>query len=298
MSIQQHFPILLFTAGDHGPYTASPQDFLATEPEDIGQDIVFLTNPAQEEVSISVATAEEGEEQPRGHTANPAQQSPAQVQSPTLPYDKEPHLTEDLQSTAPPSEHVEKSSYPESSLAAPGESHTASPKTSAVLAVVDAATLPAANATPELRVSENETLDTMVYDVASVTEADELLGSSSDMYQENDLPVLQEDQTPADRRHRAPVTEPTHSGTSYVPSPEPEDERAATVEVESAATTFPQVEDVNSSPTEEESGDEDPQNVVTVALVGAETCAACDLVSTTGSGKAVQFKEALLWLAE
>lgn len=323
----QHFLTLLFTAGDNGPYTDSPQDFLATEPEDIGQDIVFLTNPAQEEVSISEATAKGGEEQQHAHTANPVKQGPVQVQSPTLCYDKDPPLAVELEFTTPPSDHqvstkdtweqIEKANYPESYLPAPEdslntdheESHifpTTSPETSSVVTVGDAATLPTANGTDEHHISENETLDMIVCNAESVTDAGELLNSSSDVHQEGDLPVLQEDHTSGDHLQHPSETELTYTSTSYDASQEPEEASAATAEVESAVTTSPHVEepDVNSSPpenhpTEEESGDEsssqyeDPQNLVTQSLAGVDTYATSDLVSTTGSGKSTVSRKKL-----
>lgn len=272
-------------------------------------------------MSTSEATAKGGEEQQHAHTANPVRQGPVQVQSPTLCYDKDPLLTVDLQSTTPPSDHqeqfstkdtweqIEKASYPESNLPAPEdtlntnheESHIfpiSSPKTSSVVTVGDASTLPTANGTPEHRISENETLDMIVVNVASVTDANELLNSSSDVYQEGDLPISQEDHTPGDHLQHPSETELTYTSTSYDASQEPEEASAGTVEVKSAVTTSPHVDesDVNSippenHPTEEESGDEssnqyeDPQNLVTQSLVGVDTYATSELVSATGSGK-------------
>lgn len=64
-------------AGDNGPYTEPPQDVLATEPEDIGQNIVFSTNPSQEE-----------------------------GQPPTTCYDKDPALPGDPEAIAPPPDQV------------------------------------------------------------------------------------------------------------------------------------------------------------------------------------------------
>ncbi|TKS82591.1 Brevican core protein [Collichthys lucidus] len=46
----------------NGPHTESPQDSLTTEPEDIGQDIVFLTNPAEEEAAGASAGVGVGED--------------------------------------------------------------------------------------------------------------------------------------------------------------------------------------------------------------------------------------------
>ncbi|KAM8735488.1 brevican core protein isoform 3-T3 [Acanthopagrus schlegelii] len=117
---------------DNGPYTESPQEFLATEPEDIGQDI-FLTNPAEEEFSPTKVTAKWVEEVQQAQTANPVKLGPVEAQSPTLGHDEEMLETVDLhQSVTPPSEStedivevIEKASYPESYQPAPEENpHT------------------------------------------------------------------------------------------------------------------------------------------------------------------------------
>ncbi|KAG8009781.1 Brevican core protein, partial [Nibea albiflora] len=118
----------------NGPHTESPQDSLTTEPEDIGQDIVFLTNSAEEEVSLSDVTTKGGEEVLHAQTANPVEQGPVEAQSTTSGYDKEPLLTAHIhQSVTPPPEHqehsttedteelIEKDSYPESYQPAPEE---------------------------------------------------------------------------------------------------------------------------------------------------------------------------------
>ncbi|XP_015805439.3 brevican core protein isoform X1 [Nothobranchius furzeri] len=56
---------------DNGAYTKSPHDFLATEPEDIGQDIVFSTT--QEDVSVSDVTPEGAEVMQHAQTMNPVE---------------------------------------------------------------------------------------------------------------------------------------------------------------------------------------------------------------------------------
>ncbi|GLD53245.1 brevican core protein-like protein, partial [Lates japonicus] len=61
---------------DNGPYTEPPQDFLSTEPEDIGQDIVFSTHPAQEELSLSEATEQGVEEVQHAQTEGERPVSP------------------------------------------------------------------------------------------------------------------------------------------------------------------------------------------------------------------------------
>lgn len=263
-------------------------------------------------MSISEATAKGGEEQQHAQTANPVKQGPMQVQSPTLCYDKDPLLTVDLQSVTPPSDHqeqfptkdtweqMEKASYPESHLPAPEETPdtdheesltTSSPKTHGVVTVGDAFTAPTTNRTPEHHISENDTLEMIVINVTSLTDANELLNSSLDVYQEGNLPVLQEDHTPSDHLQYVSETEPIYSSTSDV-SREPEEATAGTVEVNLAVTTSPHVEeaDVNSGeaenhPTEEGSGDKDPQNLTTQSSVSVDTFPTSELVSSNGSGK-------------
>ncbi|KAM9353601.1 LOW QUALITY PROTEIN: brevican core protein [Symphorus nematophorus] len=282
--------ILLFIPGDNGPYTESPQDFLATEPEDIGQDIVFLTNPAEEEFSLSKVTAKAGEEVQHAQTANPVKLGPVEAQSPTLGYDKEPSLMVDPhQSVTPPSEHLStekteeiigKASYPESYQPAPEENpHADHEESHHVLPTAgDESTLPTTDATTseseetsEHHISVTESLDTPGPNATSGTDANELLSSSSVVPQEGDLPVLQEDHTP-DVHLENSETELVYSSTSYDVSGQPEEASSGTVEEISALTTSPHTEetDVHSTtllpsfdnstpenhPTEEESGEE------------------------------------------
>ncbi|KAF7664036.1 hypothetical protein LDENG_00189980 [Lucifuga dentata] len=126
---------------DNGPYTESPQDFLATEPEDIGQDIVSQT--LHEEVRLSEVTAQEGDETPPVPEDHGVKQNHVEGQASTASYDKELLLTMDLhQSPTPTSdlkEHVsatdvwepmEKVIYPEfhqpASEASPDTNHQVS----------------------------------------------------------------------------------------------------------------------------------------------------------------------------
>lgn len=275
-------------------------------------------------MSISEATAKGGEELQHAQTTSPVKQGPVQAPSPTKCYDKDPLLTVDLESITPPSDHqeqfstkdtweqIEKSRYPESYLPAPEEtpdtnheeSHvfpTSSPKTFTVVTVGVASTLPTTNGIPEPsehHISKNETLDMIGINITFVTDADELLNSSSDVYQEGDLPVSQEDNTPDDQLQHASETEQIYSSTTYDVSREPEEASAKTVEFTSAVTFSPHVEETDFSsstpenhPTEEQSGDESPnqdedtQNLVTQSLAGMETYATLELVSTTDSGK-------------
>ncbi|KAI3361377.1 hypothetical protein L3Q82_012941, partial [Scortum barcoo] len=317
---------------DNSPYTESPQGFLATEAEDIGQDIVFLTNPAEDEFSHSEVTAKGGEEVQHAQTANPVKQKgPVKASSPTLGYDKEPSLTVDPhQSVTPPSEHqehsstgelIEKANYPESYQPAPEESpdtdpeeihiHTATPpKADGVLLVGEDSTLPTFDVTtpesgdpPELHISKTQNLDTPAVNATSGADENELFSSSTEVPQEGDLPVLQEDHTPDGHSESTSETELVYLSTSYDVSGQPEEASAGTVEEVSAANTSPHAEetDVHSTtllpsfdnstpenhPPEEESGEESAhldEETQTQSLVGVDTSTISELVSPSGSG--------------
>ncbi|XP_045900937.1 brevican core protein isoform X2 [Micropterus dolomieu] len=261
---------------DNGPYTESPQDFLATEPEDIGQDIVFLTNPAQEEFSLSEVTAKGGEEVQRAQTANPVKQGPEEAHPPRTGYDKEPLLTVDLhQSVTPPSEHqahlftedtlelIEKARYPDSYQPAPEESPdtddeeshvlpTASLKANGVVTVGEESTLPTTGATTsesvepsEHHISENESLDAPAVNETSGTDANGLFNSSLEVPQEGDLPVVQEDHTPDVHLDHCSETELVCSSTSDDVSGQPEEASAGTFEEISTVITSPLTEETD-----------------------------------------------------
>lgn len=273
---------LLFIPGDNGPYTEPPQDFLATEPEDIGQDIVFVTNPAEDKFSQSEVTAKGGEVQ-HAHTA--------EAQSPTLGYDKEPLPTGDLhQSVAPLSEHqehsftedtvglIEKASYPEKFQPAPDEnlhtdhdheeSHglpTSPSKAEDVVTVGKDSPLlttvvpPKSGGTSEHHVSVTESLNTPGLNATSESDTHELLSSSPEVPQEGDLPVLQEDHTPDVHLKHTFETELVYSSTVYDVSGKPEEANAGTVEEISVLTTLSHTEETGehsttSVPTLEKSG--------------------------------------------
>lgn len=270
------FLFLLFVPGDNGPYTESPQGFLATEPEDIGQDIVFITNPAEEEFSQSEVTAKGGDEIQHAQTASPVKQGPVEAQSPTLGYDKEALLMVDLhQSVTPPSEHqehsstedtlelIEKASYPESYQPAPKENlHTdheeshiltkTSPKAEGLVTVGEVSTLPTTDATTsesgetsEHHVAVTESLDTPGLNATSGTDANELLNSSPEVPEEGDLPVLQEDHTPDVHLEHTSETELIYSSTSHDVSGQPEEASSGTVEEISVLTTSPHTEETD-----------------------------------------------------
>ncbi|XP_023144138.2 brevican core protein isoform X1 [Amphiprion ocellaris] len=322
---------------DNGFYTESPQDFLATEPEDIGQDIVFFTNPAQEEVSQSDVTPTIVEEVQRALMTNPAKQDPVETHSTTLGYDKEPLLTVDLpQSMTPLSEHqehlptkdtwtpIEKASYPESYQPAPEEnpdtddeeSHVhppTSPTDDSELTVAEDSSIPSVDPTTlvnedtlEPHISDTESPDTLDVNATSGVDVYEQLNSSSEVHQESDLPVLQEDHTPDAHLEHASGTELVYSSTSYDVSEQPEEASTGTAEeISVVTTTSPHTEetDVHSTtplpsldnstsenhPTEEdsegESGnlppDEEMQNSVTHSLLGMDTAATSEVTPTS-----------------
>uniref|UniRef100_UPI0037E78BE4 brevican core protein n=1 Tax=Semicossyphus pulcher TaxID=241346 RepID=UPI0037E78BE4 len=309
---------------DNGAYTEPPQDFLATEPEDIGQDIVFLTNPAGEEFSLSEGTAKEGEEVQRAQTANPVKQEPVEAKGITSGYDKEPMLTVDIHpSVAPTSEHqedvseeetqehIEKVHHPESYQPAPEEnqdtdhedSPTDSPMADGETTVGEDSTLPSTDATTpesseitEHHSFKNESLD----NATSVADADELLNSSTVAPQDGDLPVLQ------DHTSDLHLDQDTETVTSLDVSGHAEDASTVTLVEILVMTTLPHTDETSdysptpitpfdnttpeNHPEEEESGeetasqDEETENNVTQSLVGFDTSATSELVPTTDSG--------------
>ncbi|XP_029359711.1 brevican core protein [Echeneis naucrates] len=299
---------------DNGPYTESPQEFLSTEPEDIGQDVVFLTNPDQEEVSLSEVTAEGIEEVLRAQTVSPVQQAPVEAQAPTTCYDKEPLLTVDLhQSVTPPPEHqqqfftkdswepIKKADYSESYQPAPDheESHvhlTPLPKADDVFQTDEGSTLPPSSESAEPH-EEAKTLDTLGVNGTPGTDGNELFNSSSEEHLEGELPVSQEDPVQDIHSERSSETELVYSSTSYDVSGQPEEASAGSVEEVLVVTMSPRTEEtaVHSTapsaihPTAEGSGeesanpppDEEIQDLVTQSLIEVDTSAISDLVPMT-----------------
>ncbi|XP_060905376.1 brevican core protein [Labrus mixtus] len=82
--------------GDHGAYTESPQERLTTEPEDLGQDVIFFTYPAREEFSLSDGMVRGGQEVQRAQTVSPLKQGPHDASPILFGYDNKPTLTIDL----------------------------------------------------------------------------------------------------------------------------------------------------------------------------------------------------------
>ncbi|XP_038148330.1 brevican core protein isoform X1 [Cyprinodon tularosa] len=112
---------------ENGPYTESPQEVRATEPEDIGQDIVFQTT--QGDASLSEETPEERVEMHHAPTTNPVQPGP-EITSHNLTT---PSDLEETFSTSVSWELIKNESYPDSYQPAPEEDpnkkHEASPVT-------------------------------------------------------------------------------------------------------------------------------------------------------------------------
>ncbi|RVE63017.1 hypothetical protein OJAV_G00163310 [Oryzias javanicus] len=114
---------------NHGFYTESPRDFLATEPEDIGQDILFSTT--QEDVSSSEVFIKQTERMQSTQTTNPTEEDPVDADSRNEDSDKDLLSTKEpfqtpVEHPETPSTHniyevIEKASHPESYQ--PGPEH-------------------------------------------------------------------------------------------------------------------------------------------------------------------------------
>lgn len=254
------FPLI---PGDNGPHTESPLDFLATEVEDIGQDIVFLPSAVEEEFSISEVMAKGGEDLVHAQTATPVKQGPVEAQSPALGRDQ----VEDLQLSATPSsqafkhsstvdtvELIEQVSYPyqpapeENLHIDQEESHVHMPTSFQEIAaeeVVASLTVPPTTDGTTLANAETSGHHPLVTESLymwgpNATEDDQLFSGSSVVPQEGDLPVVQED-------HATPVipseltTEPVlvHSSTSrHGMAPAEGGDNSGTDEDASAVTIF------------------------------------------------------------
>ncbi|KAM7382877.1 hypothetical protein PAMP_002574 [Pampus punctatissimus] len=253
---------------DHGPYTESPWEFLATEPYmyHIDEDVILFTNPVQQEVSLSEVTAKGDEEVLHAQTANPVNQGFVKDQFPTLGYDKKLLVTEAFhQSVTLPSQHqehlstkdtgepIERAIYPESYQPAHEENTDTDHEESHIRPASSPETddVPATDGTTpepsEHHVSENnqetESLDTPVVNATSGADANELLNSSSEVRRETDLPVSQEDHTPVVNAEHASETELLNSSASYDVSGQPEKGSAGNVEEVSETTTSAHTEE-------------------------------------------------------
>lgn len=267
---------MLFIPGNNGAYTESPQDFLATKPGNIGQDIVFLTSPAEEEFGRREATVKGGEEVQRARMANPVQQSHMEAQAVTLSYDKQPFTVDIRESVTPPSEHkehlstekstwevIEKASHTENYQPASEENTDAdheesdtfptnSPKADGVLTVDEDSTLPTNDATipasaepSEHHISVTESLGTTTVNATSGADANEALSSSLEVPQEGDLPLLQEDHTTDAHLDLTSEAQHVYTSTSYKVSGQPEEASAGSAEEISAVTSSPHTEETD-----------------------------------------------------
>ncbi|CAG6014407.1 unnamed protein product [Menidia menidia] len=304
---------------DHGPYTESPHDFLSTEPEDIGQDIIFLTTQA--DVNQDEVTAEGVKEVYSARTANPVKAGPVDARSPEQDNSKESAFTADpTQSETSPSEHpersstsktwelVKKASYPESYQPAPEENQETDHEESDVLPTaplkVDAVETHKDPAIPTHEPSDSteptegltsETKSMDIHVVNATSEADE-----DDLHEEeSDLPVLQEDHTQDVHMESISVTESHTSG-------HPEEGTIGAVEDISAnisphsqetnvhtTTVFPYLDNstTESLPTEEASEEEtqnpppheDTMNPGTQSLMGIQVHTSFEVVPTSDS---------------
>lgn len=197
--------------------------FLATEVEDIGQDIVFFPSLVEEEFSKSEVMAKGGEELIHAQTVTPVKQGPVEAQSQTLVVS----LVEDLQQSATPSsetfkhsstvdtvELIEQVSYPDSYQPEPEgnlnidhkEFHvipTSSYQEITTEEVVASSTVPPTTDGTTLATAETsgyqplstENLHMWDPNASPATEDDHLFSGSSVVPQEGDLPVVQEDHT-------------------------------------------------------------------------------------------------------
>lgn len=277
MDISFSLPTHFFFSGDNGPYTESPQDFHATEPEDIGQDIIFIPSQVEKELSMSEVMAKGGEEVVHTQTATPVKQGPMEAQSPTLGHEQEPPLEEGLQhSTTPQSESlehsstvdtldlIERASYPESYQPAPEEnphidheqdqeSHlllTASPDAGnqetvdeeSISSTSDGA-MSAGVENSEHHPSATDSLNTAGLNAASATEASELPSSSPEVPRESDLPVVQEDPTPDAPLEHVSEADLVHSRTSHDAAVQVEEASTSSDEETSALTASPDTEE-------------------------------------------------------
>ncbi|XP_010790926.1 brevican core protein-like, partial [Notothenia coriiceps] len=188
---------------NNGPYTDSPLDFLSTEHEDIGQDVVFFTDPSEEEgFSNSEATEKSNEEIFHAQTDNPLKHIP--VQQTTLGYNQEaPSSLSVTQTSEHPDstgEEREKESFPEAYHPAPDEENTEESPAASPQSVDGASTLPttpeepsehpftvtettdALNATSVSHISITETTDALNATSAShisITETTDALNATS-----------------------------------------------------------------------------------------------------------------------
>ncbi|XP_030606810.1 brevican core protein [Archocentrus centrarchus] len=277
---------------DNGPYTDSPQD-LATEPEDIGQDIVFVTTTAQEEVSMNEATSDRVEEVQLAQTMNPTKHVAVDAhsvtvsqftvdlpQTVTLPPDHREHMP-----TSDTWEPVKKVNLPESYQPGPEEDPDTDNKDSSVLPspspiMVTAGYYTSIPTTDVINPENGEPTEHHISATENPVQSTVLVGyatsGADDLHQESDFPVLQKDHTPYVHLEKVAVTELVYMSTSSDVSGQPEEASTdASEEISMMKTSFhTEIEDVHSitpwppvdNSTPDDSPDEEKQNSVTVDL--------------------------------
>ncbi|XP_074540337.1 brevican core protein [Halichoeres trimaculatus] len=221
--VQSQHDVYCFRS-DNGAFTESPQDFIATEPEDIGQDIVFLTNPASQEFSLSEAMEKEGEEVQQTGTVS---LSPVEAQPVTFSYEKQTPTEDGHESVTLTTEHqdhleevIVRARYPESYQPAPegdpDTDHEESHEMSTVSSSVENDTTDHEDATPSsadaTAEDDRKTLDHHLPGTGIPgTDSEEHLESSTVAPQDGDLPVLQEDHTTDDHHDHTPDPHQDHT---------------------------------------------------------------------------------------
>ncbi|KAM4567977.1 brevican core protein isoform 2-T2 [Fundulus diaphanus] len=268
---------------DNGPYTESPRDVFATEPEDIGQDIVYQTT--QEDVSLSSMTPEGRGEMQRAQTTHPVKQV-GEMPSQTL---------------TPPSDHqeswelIKKESFPDSHHPAPDkvpnkhhEEFHVFPTSSLRFDVVtnEKAATAAAFITAsgsivptEGRSSEAVSSDWLTLNVTTDGDLEKV------HHEERDLLVSEEDNSTDVPSKHVSVTE-----ASVIPE---EDVRVPAVTTSShpEEVHVASLSNTSESPAEELSGEgtsagleDETQDAVTPGLMGLDTLSTSVVVHTSDSG--------------
>ncbi|XP_061573345.1 brevican core protein [Cololabis saira] len=213
---------------DHGPYTEPPQDFLPTEPEDIGQDIIFLTTQGDEHVSE--ATPGAAEEIQNTQQTDSLTEGTVDTQSPSTGYDQDPLFTEDPQLLTSLPEHqenltfhetweiIKKVSFPDAYQPAPEENpdpdheesyfpSTPSSNLHDLAALQNSTTPPTTVETSDITdPTEDPTFGTEILDMFSINITYET-DVEEDHERESDLPVSQEDYTPESRLEHTSVSD-------------------------------------------------------------------------------------------
>ncbi|XP_068585958.1 brevican core protein [Cebidichthys violaceus] len=274
---------------DNGAYTESPQDFLATEPEDIGQDIVFFTNRAEqeeeeEELILSEATAKESDEVQHAQTANPVKRGSVEAQPPTLSYDKEPLLTTDLhQTVTPPSEHqdhvstvedtwevIEKAIIPESHQPAPEEnpdheeSHQPAPEENPDH---EESHQPA----PEENPDHEESQQPAPEENPDHEESHQPAPEENPDHEESHQPALEENPDHEESHQPAPEENPDHEESHALPTTSPKADGVVTVGEDSTSPTTDATTPESEEPSEHHmSVTESPDTPTVNATSGAD----------------------------